>query len=53
VVTKQVTKLACLNKELFFHGSPDEFDQTDKVLQKTYGVHMGLVTHHHHMEEQK
>lgn len=51
VVTKQVTKLACLNKNLFFHGSPEEFDQSREVLQKTYGVNMGLVTHNHHMGE--
>lgn len=49
VVTKQVTKLACLNNSLFFHGSPEDFEQTDQVLQKTYGVEMGLVTHHHHL----
>lgn len=47
VVTKQVTQLACLNKELYFHGTPDEFDQSEKLIQKTYGVEMGLVTHHH------
>ncbi len=51
VVTKQVTQLGCLNKKLFFHGSPEEFNQTENVLRKTYGVEMGLVTHQHHMEE--
>lgn len=52
VVTKQVTQVACLNKKLHFHGSPEEFDQNQNVLQKIYGVDMGLVNHHH-MEEQK
>lgn len=52
VVTKQVTQIACLNKKLHFHGSPEEFDQNQNVLQKIYGVDMGLVNHHH-MEEQK
>ncbi len=51
VITKQVNKIACLNKGLHFHGSPAEFDQSREVLQKTYGVEMGLITHHHHMEE--
>jgi len=51
VVTKQVSRLACLNKQLFFHGSPDEFEEAKDILQKTYGVDMGLVTHHHHLEE--
>lgn len=51
VITKQVTKIACLNKGLHFHGSPAEFDESREVLQKTYGVEMGLITHHHHMEE--
>lgn len=53
VVTKQVTQLACLNKELYFHGTPDEFDQSEKLIQKTYGVEMGLVTHHHHLGDEK
>lgn len=52
VVIKQVTQVACLNKKLHFHGSPEEFDQNQNVLQKIYGVDMGLVNHHH-MEEQK
>lgn len=52
VVTKQVTQIACLNKKLHFHGSPEEFNQNQNVLQKIYGVDMGLVNHHH-MEEQK
>jgi len=51
VITKQVTKIACLNKGLHFHGSPAEFEESREVLSKTYGVEMGLVTHHHHMEE--
>lgn len=51
VVTKQVTKLACLNKKLYFHGDPEEFEHSSSVLQKAYGVEVGLVTHHHHMGE--
>jgi len=47
VVTKQVSQVACLNKQLHFHGSPEEFDQNQSLLQKIYGVDMGLVNHHH------
>lgn len=51
VITKQVTKIACLNRGLHFHGSPAEFEQSQEILQKTYGYEMGLVEHHHNLEE--
>ncbi|TCS83102.1 metal ABC transporter ATP-binding protein [Tepidibacillus fermentans] len=51
MVTEKVSKLACLNKQLFFHGTPKEFEQQRGVLEKTYGSEMSLVTHHHHLEE--
>ena len=51
MVTEKVTKLVCLNKELFFHGTPKEFEEQRGVLEKTYGSEMSLVTHHHHLEE--
>ncbi|MFV9511579.1 metal ABC transporter ATP-binding protein [Tepidibacillus sp. LV47] len=51
MVTEKVTKLVCLNKQLFFHGTPKEFAQQQRVLEKTYGSEMSLITHHHHLEE--
>ncbi|GBF10278.1 metal ABC transporter ATP-binding protein [Tepidibacillus sp. HK-1] len=51
MVTEKVTKLACLNKKLFFHGTPHEFEMQRGILEKTYGSEMSLVTHHHHMKE--
>jgi len=51
MVTEKVTKLVCLNKQLFFHGTPKEFEAQRGVLEDTYGSEMSLVTHHHHLEE--
>jgi zinc transport system ATP-binding protein len=49
MMTNHVNKVACLNKRIYFHGHPSEFqDQRDKILERTYGSHMNLVEHHHH-----
>ena len=46
VVTKEVTKLACLNRRLAFHGPPREF-LTDAALTALYGAPVGVVRHEH------
>jgi zinc transport system ATP-binding protein len=46
VVTKEITKLACLNRRLIFHGSPEELG-AGNVLADLYGSSMRPVTHHH------
>lgn len=48
MMTHHVTKVACLNKRIHFHGPPSEFQENqDKILTKAYGSHMNLVEHHH------
>jgi len=47
IVTEKVNKLVCLNKELFFHGSPKEFKERRGIIDKTYGKEMHIVTHSH------
>jgi zinc transport system ATP-binding protein len=46
VVAKEVTKLACLNRRLIFHGRPADF-LSDAALTALYGPSMGLVSHQH------
>jgi zinc transport system ATP-binding protein len=46
VVTKEVTKLACLNRRLVFHGRPRDF-LSDAALTALYGPAMGVVAHEH------
>lgn len=47
IVTEKVTKLACLNKQLVFHGTPNEFEAQRGIIENTYGENMHLVTHNH------
>ncbi len=47
-ITEKVTKLACLNKKLFCHGSPKEMEDPQKTFEKTFGEDINMVTHHHH-----
>lgn len=47
-ITEKVTKLACLNKKLFCHGSPQEMEDPQKTFEKTFGEDVNMVTHHHH-----
>jgi len=47
VMSKQVNRIACLNKELVFHGKPEDFEKNRGILQKTYGEEMGIIDHHH------
>jgi zinc transport system ATP-binding protein len=46
-VAHEVTSLACLNRKLFYHGSPEQFG-TDEQLCELYGHQVRLVQHHHH-----
>jgi zinc transport system ATP-binding protein len=45
-VAKEVTKLACLNRRLIFHGPPGEF-LTDAALTALYGPSVRVVSHEH------
>jgi zinc transport system ATP-binding protein len=46
VVAREVTKLACLNRRLVFHGPPADF-LTDTGLAALYGPGVGVVAHGH------
>lgn len=45
VVTKEVTRLACLNRRLHYHGDPGLC--TDEMLSAFYGHPVEVVTHQH------
>lgn len=46
VVAKEVTKLACLNRRLIFHGRPGDF-LSDAALTALYGPSVRIVSHEH------
>jgi zinc transport system ATP-binding protein len=46
VVAKEVSKLACLNRRLIFHGPPAQF-LNDAALAALYGPAVSLVSHRH------
>ncbi|MFW5918223.1 MAG: metal ABC transporter ATP-binding protein [Haloferacaceae archaeon] len=46
VVTTHATEIACLNRELFFHGDPETFVETD-ALAEAYGNAQHIVHHDH------
>jgi zinc transport system ATP-binding protein len=46
VVTKHVNKVACINQRLYFHGSHDEFCETDHLLEMVGG--RAHIIHHEH-----
>ncbi|GAA0233019.1 metal ABC transporter ATP-binding protein [Halobaculum roseum] len=46
VVTERATEIACLNRELFFHGDPEAFAETD-ALADAYGSAQRVLTHDH------
>jgi len=46
VVAKEVTKLACLNRRLIFHGRPADF-LSDAALTALYGPSVRVVSHQH------
>jgi zinc transport system ATP-binding protein len=46
VVAKEVTKLACLNRRLVFHGRPGDF-LSDTALTALYGPAVRVIRHEH------
>lgn len=46
VISKEVTKLACLNRRLIFHGNPGAF-LTDAGLAALYGPSVHVISHLH------
>ena len=46
VVTSHASEVACLNRELFFHGDPETFVETD-ALAEAYGGSQHVVRHDH------
>ncbi|SFR61844.1 zinc transport system ATP-binding protein [Halogeometricum rufum] len=47
VVTAFTTRVACLNRRLFFHGDSLDFSESD-ALREAYGADQRLLDHHHH-----
>jgi zinc transport system ATP-binding protein len=48
VMTQWVNKVACLQRNLHFHGTAHEFaHHQEKILQKMYGDTIKLLAHHH------
>jgi zinc transport system ATP-binding protein len=46
VVAREVTRLACLNRRLIFHGRPGDF-LGDAALAALYGPTVRVVSHEH------
>jgi len=46
VVTTHATDIACLNRQLYFHGDPSEFVRTD-ALARAYGTDQHVLQHDH------
>ena len=47
-ITDKVTNVACLNKNFFFHGTSQEFeDKKQQGLSEIYGHDVQLLTHDH------
>jgi zinc transport system ATP-binding protein len=46
IVTTHATEIACLNRELFFHGDPETFVETD-ALSEAYGDSQSILQHNH------
>jgi zinc transport system ATP-binding protein len=46
IVTTHASEIACLNQELFFHGDPETFIETD-ALTDAYGGSQSVIHHHH------
>src|SRR5699024_8282625 len=48
IMSKYATDIACLNKELHFHGRPGEYQSlSEEELSKLYGHPVDIVTHNH------
>jgi zinc transport system ATP-binding protein len=46
VIAQEVTRLACLNRTLVFHGSPEEAERSGALAQM-YRAQSWVVAHHH------
>ncbi|MFD1585441.1 metal ABC transporter ATP-binding protein [Halorientalis brevis] len=46
VVTTHATEIACLNRQLYFHGDPETFVETD-ALADAYGGNQAPIHHSH------
>ena len=46
VVTDRASRIACLNTELYHHGDPESFQESD-ALERAYGSTGQVVNHHH------
>jgi zinc transport system ATP-binding protein len=46
VVAHEVTKVACLNRRLVYHGPPADF-MTQAALATLYGPSVRFVSHEH------
>jgi zinc transport system ATP-binding protein len=46
VVTRHVNKVACINQKLYFHGSHEEFCETDHLLEMV-GGRAHIIQHEH------
>ena len=47
VVAREVTKLACVNRRLVFHGRPEDFLSDAAAVTALYGPAMRVVAHEH------
>jgi len=46
VVTEYVDEVACVNRRLYFHGDPTEFEESD-ALTEAYGANQRVLEHDH------
>ncbi len=46
VLSKEVDKVACINKNLIYHGHPQKLLE-ENLIEKLYGKHQRLITHQH------
>jgi zinc transport system ATP-binding protein len=46
VVTEYADEIACINRRLYFHGNPSEFEESD-ALGEAYGANQRVLEHDH------
>lgn len=46
VITTHVDTVACINRQLHYHGDSVDFLESDALVE-TYGEHHGIIHHHH------
>ena len=49
VVTEYADEIACINRRLYFHGDPSEFEESD-ALTEAYGTNQRVLEHNHSHE---